>query len=188
MRHIDRTLRTLTWLVSALSLQMLLACSEQSSSSGKPMSGAPAASEPAVATPTPASAPVLSVDSSNPCALLSQADAAEVFGEPAFGDGPSYGDCWWQSKTNLKSVKIATDTASDDEWKAGYQNRSWVRYDAFDEGYRSLVLANIVFRRGDRIYDIAVHYSTEGDADAIVEKLAKLVEARLKASPSPAPE
>jgi hypothetical protein len=182
-------------LIGAVVLQALIACSEQEPGAGRAMPGKamPEKTLPVSSANTDAATPApiaiaASVDINNPCELLTQADAATAFGEPAYGDGPASGECWWRSKSTLKTVKIINSTADGEAWKAGYQNASWAQYAAFDEGFQSLVLSNIVFRRGTQIYDIGVNYSTDGDVDAIVKSLAKTVEARLRASPAPIEE
>lgn len=113
------------------------------------------------------------------CTLLTKKAVSKAIGEPARNTDHSSDECWYESKNTLKTVNLIRRTGDVDEWRAGYQNDFWTPNDYGDEGYTGKALDSIVWRDGDTQYEVNVVYSTKGDPRAVVEKLAKQVNAKL---------
>jgi hypothetical protein len=148
-----------------------------SSSTGSSSTGSSSTTRDTSSTETGSSTP----DGERPaaCDLLTRADVAVAFDEPAVAGDQRTDECWWSSANDLKTVNLIRRTGDVKTWRSGYQNEYWQPNTLGDEGYTGLAFDSVVWRVGEIQYELNVVYSTSGDAAQIATDLAQKVAARI---------
>ena len=113
------------------------------------------------------------------CSALTEADATKAFGEPAITKEPASDQCWYESANELKIANPIQRVGPVKPWRAGYRNKFWSPNSYGDEGYTGKALDSIVWRDGNKQYEVNVVYSTKGNPRRAVQQLAKAAYARL---------
>lgn len=113
------------------------------------------------------------------CSAMTEADATKAFGEPAITKEQASDQCWYESANGLKIANIIKRVGPVKPWRNGYQNKFWSPNTYGDEGYTGKALDSIVWRDGNKQYEVNVVYSTKGNPRRAVQQLAKAAYARL---------
>lgn len=118
------------------------------------------------------------------CDLFTQAEVEDAFGEAVTIDDGTSGECWWATKTQLKTLVVKRNSAPDtaegiEQRRSGFDNSSWDSIDLGTEGFRGKVLPSVDWLIGDQNIEVNIAWSTKGDPLPIVEKLARLADSRI---------
>jgi hypothetical protein len=113
------------------------------------------------------------------CSAMTEADATKAFGEPAITKEQASDQCWYESSNGLKIANLIQRVGPVKPWRAGYRNKFWSPNSYGDEGYTGKQLDSIVWRDGNKQYEVNVVYSTKGNPRRAVQQLAKAAYARL---------
>jgi hypothetical protein len=165
-------------IATLLAVWMVTACS--SSSNRKPSLTTNAAPR----TDQPLAVATFDLATLKPCEVLTKAEIEAAVGEAVSVDDSISGECWWSSRTNLKTVAFKVSSAPDTleglhERRNGFENTAWSTIDLGTEGFQGKLIPSVDWLIGAFNVELNIAWSTNGDPYPIAEKLARLADNRI---------